>query len=149
MSSQSQSQSQAYSITRCEYDYLCNDEFADDWKETTKVILQKCFSELDIYKFLHLVFSNIKPQEYIKSDQELIKISLERCSKAADELFQYYLINAPKKIRILFNKPSYKTDIQSQVIVFKYILNTFNNHELIGILKHLIHFRSILDLMRK
>jgi hypothetical protein len=149
MSAQSQSQAKTYPISRSEFNYLCNDDFGNDWKDITKVILQKCFNELDIYKFLHLVFTNIKPQEYIKTDQELIKISLKRCSDATDDLFHYYLINAPTKIKSLVDKPSYKTDIQSQVIVFKYILNTFKDHELIGILKHLIHFRSILDLMRK
>jgi hypothetical protein len=145
----SQSQSEFIPVSRSEYNYLCNDDFDDNWKGTTKIILQKCFKELDIYKFLYLVFTNIKPQEYIKTDQELIKISLERCSDAADELFHYYLINAPNKIKTLVNNSSYKTDIQSQVTVLKYILNTFKGHELICVLKHLIHFRSILDLMRR
>lgn len=136
-------------VSIIEFDYICNDTFDDNWLENTKKVLIKSFAKLHIHKFLKLVFSNLKTQLYIKQDKELSKICLERCNLGIENLYGYYLQNAPQRIIDLVNTPSYTTNLQAQVDVFKYILTTFKKHDYIQIFKDLIHYRSLLDLMCK
>jgi hypothetical protein len=146
MISQSQNKS---SISIDEINYLSNNIFDKSWMENTKSILLKLFSITHIYQFLKLVFKYPKTKKYISNDIELINICIERSSNAIEELMIIYLQDAPPYIHQTILKSSYNEDIEAQTIVCKYILNIHKDNEYLEEFKSLIHYRSLLDIMRK
>jgi hypothetical protein len=145
----SRSQTHKSTISIVEINYLSNDLFDTNWMLKTKSILIKLFEDLHIYQFLKLVFTYPKTKKYIANDIELINVCIERSSKAIEELMIIYLRNAPAYIHQTVSKSSYNEDIEAQTIVCKYILHTHKDNVFLEEFKSLIHYRSLLDIMRQ